>query len=365
MGAKMNPFNPAFGKKPEHFIGREQVIAEFTAALDNPNSPWRTTLIIGIRGSGKTALLTDIQSFDDGKKKIAINVTATDDLRNNILAELYRKLPKSIKTSLPAIGDVSAFGLGVRFKEKKERPDFTAGFRYQLTTMLDSLRKQGVQTIFLIDEVQKHSEAMRDFVTTYQHIVRENYDVVLLMAGLQEAISTVLHDEVLTFLRRANRVVLENVPIKLVQLEYSDAFNKGGKKLSENLSQSAAQATLGYPYLIQLLGYYLWEISSSRITPKNLEEALIRSKVDLFQNVHDLIFESLSEKDKEFVLAMSIDTEASQFGDIEKRMGKTKGYISNYRKRLLAGGVVKPAGFGKLMFTLPYMKEYLVDRVQG
>ena len=51
---KKNPYNPSFGKKPERFLGREIIVDEILSALDNQNSPWRTTLLIGIRGTGKT-----------------------------------------------------------------------------------------------------------------------------------------------------------------------------------------------------------------------------------------------------------------------------------------------------------------------
>jgi hypothetical protein len=356
----VNPFNPAFGRRPKHFVGRDQIIAEFIAGLENPNSPWRTTILIGIRGSGKTAILSDIQERDSDKKKITINVTATDDMLNNILAEIYRKIPQSIRKGIPTVSDFSAFGIGVKFRSEEEAPEFTNGFRFQLTKMLDSLKKQHIQTIFLIDEVQKHSESMRTFVTTYQHIIRENYDVVLLMAGLPEAISSVLRDKVLTFLRRANRVILENVSINLVQLEYYDAFNSGNRNLSTKLSLEVARATFGYPYMIQLLGYYLWQVSGSRITAKNFDEALLRAKIDLFQNVHELIFDSLSEKDKEFVYAMN-GNEVSQFSDIMDRMGKKKNYVTNYRKRCLDAGIIKSAGYGKLKYTLPYMSEFLAS----
>jgi hypothetical protein len=40
-------------------------------------------------------------------------------------------------------------------------------------------------------------------------------------------------------------------------------------------------------------------------------------------------------------------------------MGKKKGYISNYRKRLIDAGVIKSTGHAELTFTLPYMKDYL------
>jgi len=80
-----NPFNPQFGKRPRQFIGRELIIYDFIQSLDDSNDPNRTTIITGIRGSGKTAILSDIHMSLDPKAYAIIDVTAQDGMLLEIL----------------------------------------------------------------------------------------------------------------------------------------------------------------------------------------------------------------------------------------------------------------------------------------
>ena len=54
-----NPFTPTFGIVPPYLAGREVFLLEMQRALqDGPGNPNLSTLLIGPRGSGKTALLS-------------------------------------------------------------------------------------------------------------------------------------------------------------------------------------------------------------------------------------------------------------------------------------------------------------------
>jgi predicted AAA+ superfamily ATPase len=64
----INPFNPQFGRLPQSFIGRDDIIREFAGSLDDLNDPNRTMILTGLRGSGKTSLLTDIEKQVRSKK---------------------------------------------------------------------------------------------------------------------------------------------------------------------------------------------------------------------------------------------------------------------------------------------------------
>ena len=86
----MNPFNPGFGKKPEIFLDRQLLIQKVTDELENPNSPYRTSLIYGLRGSGKTAFLTDASTAVAAKKGwIVLNLAMSDSILPNLIVELY------------------------------------------------------------------------------------------------------------------------------------------------------------------------------------------------------------------------------------------------------------------------------------
>jgi GTPase SAR1 family protein len=359
-----NPFNPSFGRKPERFIGRTTIVHDILEAIEFPNSPWRTTLLVGVRGSGKTALLSRIQKSTIDEKVICISVTPDIEFLDNVLGQLFQNIPRGIKDTLPQITGVST-GLGVKFDLKKENdlPTFTSTFRYQITELLKVVRKKGYSVIFLLDETQKHTEDMRTFVSTYQHLIREEYPVSLVMASLPNVISDILNDDILTFLRRAKRVHLEYVDVALVKLDYQEVFANVLGEAGADIVGKAATATYGYPYLIQLMGFFLWDELNRGINIQSAyEKSIIQAKAELFINVHELLFQGLSNLDKEFIYAMAVDTHFSQIKDISDRMEKKMNYISNYRARLLATGLIKEAGHGKVTFVLPYTREYLTEK---
>jgi len=360
-----NPFNPSFGKHPELFLGREDIKRSILDSLDNQNSPWTTTLVVGVRGSGKTSLLAGIQNMLKEVDVVVVAVTPEGDFLDNILSQVYRQLPKSKLKFLPKLKNVKTpVGLDFSFETDNGSPSFTKNFRYQLTEMLEILKDKSKHTVFLFDEAQKHTPYMRTFVSTYQHLLMEGFSLSLVMAGLPSVISDLLNDDVLTFIRRAKRVALENVDVSLVSLDYMRVFK--GKVSSKNteLIEKAANYTYGYPYLFQLLGYYLWENAKTEINDEILTRSLVLAKSELFHNVHQLVFSDLSNKDREFILSMAEDEGHSTIQNIMSRLERDKGYISRYRERLITSGVIKAVGHGILAFTYPYMREFLQTKAQ-
>ena len=360
-----NPFHPSFGKRPIHFYGREDITRSIILSVDDKNSPWRTTLITGIRGSGKTALLSDIRINLDSRGVIALYVVPNEAVLDSVLVQLYRQLPKSISDALPEFKNISVnLGVSVGFEKDKKTPYFVETFSYQIMEIMDIYMKQEKHIVFLVDEAQKHTEDMRVFISAYQDLVMREYSVSMVMAGLPSVISDVLNDDVLTFLRRAKQVELENVEFMIVEHEFKKVFLNSCTTLTEEMVSKAAAETYGYPYLIQLVGYYLWDYMHGNNSIDMFGEVLFKSKAELFRNVHKLIFADLSNLDREFLFAMSEDEGCSPVSVIGERMKKKKNFISLYRERLISAGVVKPDGHGKLCFNYPYMREFLIYKKQ-
>jgi hypothetical protein len=119
--------------------------------------------------------------------------------------------------------------------------------------------------------------------------------------------------------------------------------------------------TRGYPYLLQLIGYYLLEYSGSAsgITSADIELANTSAKRDMVDNIYEPVAKMLSDKDIQFLKAMAKDNSISRISDIKKRLDASDGLVQAYRKRLLEAGVVAAGRRGELMFTLPYFNEYL------
>jgi len=134
-----NPFNPSFGKRPIHFYGRQEITRSIITSLDDMNSPWRTTLITGIRGSGKTALLSDIRINLNEQDVIAIYIVPNEAILESVLVQLYRQLPTSIASALPEFKSLSVnLGISVSFERDAKTPYFAETFTYQFMEMMDA-----------------------------------------------------------------------------------------------------------------------------------------------------------------------------------------------------------------------------------
>ena len=55
-----NPFSLMFGRPPQTIISRSKVSADIIQGFDSVTPVFQTCLISGVRGSGKTVLMTSV-----------------------------------------------------------------------------------------------------------------------------------------------------------------------------------------------------------------------------------------------------------------------------------------------------------------
>ncbi|MDR1781438.1 MAG: ATP-binding protein [Bacilli bacterium] len=364
MKSKFNPFNPQFGQKPINFIGRNAQFNNIINGLSSPHSPYRTTLISGVRGSGKTSLLSSIADEISQKNDwIVINTSMSDNLLLNIINLLKLKTKQKYLRIFDKIKDIGIEFMGLSLKVNFEKTEFR-GFQTLMIELLNYLKEEDIKVLLVIDEV-KSDKQMRELASTYQVLLRENLDIALLMAGLPREVKLILNDDVLTFLNRATKIFLNNIEPYEFKEAYKDIFKENDFKISDDVLNELAIDTNGYPYIFQLIGYYIWESNCHEIDTNVVNMAIEKSKSDLFINVHNVIFKEISKMDFEFLKAMAQDDGPSDIADIVKRLNKTKNYISQYRARLLSSGLIEANAWGSVCYTLPYMKEYIIIRQHG
>lgn len=60
--ANPNPFSPDFGQVPDALVGRDNLLADLYEGLDaGPGDSRYTSIVLGVRGSGKTVVLTEAE----------------------------------------------------------------------------------------------------------------------------------------------------------------------------------------------------------------------------------------------------------------------------------------------------------------
>lgn len=366
---KMNPFKPTAGGEPPLLIGRERVVRDFDKGLDNGvGAPGRIMLITGARGTGKTVMLTVLGDKARAHKWDVIEETASDGLCERLVSELCSK--DSLIDKLTFAPSITIAGASVSLGEAELSPKrMPETLRKAMSARLDALEKRDAGLMISIDETQAASRAdLIAIATAIQHQIREKRNVSIVFAGLPQMISDLFDDEVITFLRRARTNVLANVPIDEVKESFAQTFEDSGMSLDTSLVEKAAVATAGYPYMIQLVGYYIWDAADARestvISKEDVNEGIREARVDLDNAVCVPELHGLSKNDKAYLEAMAVSDGPSGTSEVAKRMGRSAKYAATYRKRLLDAYVIRQTDRGEVDFAVPILREYLRGHMQ-
>lgn len=199
-----NPFNPSFGRIPEILLNRGQLIDEVINELDNPNSPYKISIVYGMRGVGKTTFLTAVgHRMAKQKNWLVVNLAMESDLLATLIDNLYIKANSKLKKIFESINGLSFSAFGLQLSANIQHTMST--YQGILTQMFARLKENGTKVLITIDEV-KTTKELKNFASYYQLLNREDYPVALMMTGLPENISELQNEDVLTFLLRAREL---------------------------------------------------------------------------------------------------------------------------------------------------------------
>jgi hypothetical protein len=358
---KSNPFTPTFGKEPAYFAGRDKIIEDIIEGLENgPGDPNRSTILIGPRGSGKTVLLSRIAKEAEQIGFISATVTATVGMLDEILeqvidngAELLPKGSKSRMTGLSVYGT----GFSREFIQAK-----TPSWRHKMAGLLDILNERGVGVIITVDELNAETDEMIRLAIAYQHFVREDRNVAMIMAGLPGKISQVFQHKIASFMRKSFQHHLGQIDIREVRVALEKTIEAAGRTIGKGALDTTAKYTGGFPFLIQLAGYHVWRQSpdSKTISLADAKYGIVCAEADMDKMILETTLRELSPKDISFLIAMTEDDTESRMGDIAERIGASPSLAGQYRLRLLDQGLITDAGYGRVKFEMPFLRGYLI-----
>lgn len=366
-----NPFHPSFGVSPPLLVGRDDLISEFVEAIeDGPGSAGRATLYTGPRGAGKTVLLNAIEHGARARGWLVVAETASPGFVERItrqhLPGLLRDFdPEVVHRRLSGISvPLGPLGSGGVTWNTLRSHVVEAGLRNQIEMLTDLLVEHETGLLITLDEIHQNQIAeLRELATAVQHAFREGRELAFVGAGLLSSISDVVNDEVLTFLRRAERHHLGSVDHRDVQRAIQEPIEMAGRAVGDEALELMTHGTRGYPFLIQLVGAQTWRLhpGETEITVGDAREGVSRALRRLGTLVYEPALAGASAIDKTFLLAMTKDDGPSKMADIQERLGVGVNYASQYRLRLIAAELIVSSSRGYVDFALPYLREYLRD----
>jgi len=359
-----NPFTPVFGSEPPLLAGREKLIEDVLKGLDNgPGDPNRVTIFTGPRGSGKTVLLSKIASEAESRGWIAAQVAAEPGMLKNLMDQVESRA-REFLTPKPTskLTELTAAGFGV---SREILPEAEKGWRVQMEAHLDELNNKGIGLLFTIDEAKATIQELASFASTFQFFVREKRNVALIMAALPGNAQQMFQLESISFLRRAFHRKLDPIPLPEVRTVLRETIEMTGRTIEGQALKKAAEQTGGLAFMLQLIGYYVFDQSNRKaITLADANQGILDANEDMVSMILDATLFGLSKMDQQFLIAMAQDTSESSIADIAERMQVTPQYANVYRQRLIEQGVIAPAGRGKLVFAMPMLRELLLERFE-
>lgn len=365
MGQIRNPFTPTFGMVPPYLAGRDRVLSDmrraFSEGLGNPNL---ATLLVGPRGSGKTALLSCIADEATQEGWINVNAVALEGMLDDIIQQAGKACAHLVEP-VPT-RRLSAVGIGQLLNlEWVFSPESQASWRLRIEALLDQIGAHARGLLITVDEVRPEVDELVQLIATYQLLVRDGRQVALVMAGLPSDVGDLIDDRRVTFLRRARQSYVGRIGDEEIRSAFLKTVENAGKHISDEALCLAVDAIDGFAYMMQLVGYFTWYEAEgcSRIEVESVRRGVARAREDFERGVLDATYRELSAGDLAFAQALLACGGTSSLAEVARRLGKSTSYASNYKRRLMRQGIVGELPDRSLTFEMPFFARYLAARM--
>lgn len=331
-----NPFTHTFGMEPSKYISTlqtEEILENFS--YSNPSE--KCYMITGVRGCGKTVMLTKIvEELKKDDSWIVIDLNVTRDMQLQLAAKLAQE--KSVQRCFikPDI-EISIAGISAGFEYSKEK---VFDINVLIEKMIQTLAAHEKRIIITLDDVSATAE-MREFAHTFQGLLRAKLPVHIIMTGLLANYRDVTNKPAFndcTFLTRAFQVMVEPLDYSQIAVSYLNTFD-----ISEKEAIKLAKMTRGYAFAYQVLGWLYFEKTVNG-KGKNLE---FEYTSELIKYCYSKIWTELTEKEILIVKSMvelGADAQKVKREDIIKEVEKTEPISSasfnTYKERLIGKGIL-------------------------
>ena len=386
MDPRQNPYTPNAGAMAPVLVGRQGEMEAFEVLLDRLRAgrTEQSMIITGLRGVGKTVLLTEFGRIAADRDWVAIEM----EIAKHDDAQFRLELARECRKALLSIAPRQRWGERARRAARILR-SFSMGIdpggRLTVGFEVDALEGYG-DSGFLDSDVQDLMVSLGEAASEHRTGVILLFDEIQLLAASQfEALIVAAHKTV----QRSLPFVL--VAAGLPQLpalagearSYSERLFRfpGIGSLNDDearlaLSQPAAELRLefldeaievgldfteGFPYFIQEFGQAAWNLADApQVTASDAEQARLVVEEKLDSNFFRVRLDRTTELQQAYLRAMAeLGPDPQRAASVARVLNRTTQQCGPIRSQLIEKGLLYTPQHGYAAFTVPHFDRHL------
>lgn len=379
-----NPYTPNAGARPPVLVGRDDQLENFDVLLERFRRGYteQSMLITGLRGVGKTVLLTTFEerARAAGWTTVEAEITKNTEFGSR-MAQLVRRalvqiaprarwhdhakraaaILKSFPVTVSADGAVTA-GLDVDALEGfGASGDLAEDLTDVMVAVGEVAAAHDTGVVFLLDEVQfLTTPELEALIAALHKTVQRQLPITLVGVGLPQLPR--LAGEAKSYAERLFKFPHIG---ELAHDEAARALTEPAERQGVTFTEEAVEAvisyTQGYPYLIQEYGNVIWNAAEeSPIGVDDIAAAKDAVEAKLDGGFFRVRAERTTELELRYLRAMAeLGPEPQQARDVAQLLGRKSEQLGPTRSRLIEKGLLYTPGHGLGAFTVPQFDAFL------
>lgn len=379
---KINPYRPGAGLMPTYLAGRDEDINNVEQMFEalTMNIPTQSIIFGGLRGVGKTVLINTLQKSAEDKGIFCRHIEMEE--RSDFISQISscalgflrkvstnEKFKPLIKKPLDAIKTLvvsfdtngNTFSLTRQEKDLYRSNNLTQSLTEVFTTIGETAYKTKIPICFFIDEIQymKNTE-LSALITALHRTNQLGYPVMVIGAGLLK-INKMLSDEK-TY---SEKLFLYKEIDVLTQEQSRNAIVKPVEQFGVTYTDKAVDKiisiTKGYPFFIQQFCKIIYQNTDDKVIGDTHVEKSINEFYEMLDNgFFKARYERCADSDKKFLFAMTNCNQLPcNISSVANNLNKSVTSISTTRAQLISKGIIYPARYKELDFTVPEFSGFI------
>jgi hypothetical protein len=386
-----NPYSPGAGSPPPELVGRDALREEVAISIARIRAgrSAKNTLMVGLRGVGKTVLLERmrIDAEDTGVHTVRAETPESRSLPALLAPQLRSALLKLSRVETAkdkAIRGLSALagfakGLKVKYNDVELTYDVPAvpgeadsgDLEVDLSALMERVgetaKAAGTAVMIFIDEVQYLAEdQFAPLIAALHRCAQRQLPIGVVGAGLPQLRALAGHAK--SYAER----MFEFPPIgPLSDDDAKEAIEKPAKAANVLFTEAALaeilKKTQGYPYFLQEWGKHSWDVAAnSPIDADDVNAASESAIAALDHSFFRVRLDRLTPSERRYLRAMAeLGPGPHRSGDIAAVLGKKVSAIGPLRERTIAKGMIWSPNHGDTSFTVPLFDEFMKRIMPG